>query len=70
MPASLQSLQLQGGPFDDDEVSEFEARPHYRQAVMLRRWDDEAKVPGLPVPPLEGYRKLLIATAICAGRGN
>jgi phosphonate degradation associated HDIG domain protein len=68
--ASLQSLQLQGGPFNHEEASEFEARPHYRQAVMLRRWDDEAKIPGLPVPPLGDYRELLLATAICAGPGN
>jgi len=60
-PASVQSLQLQGGPLNDREVSQFESRPHYREAVILRRWDDEAKVPGLPVPPLEGYRELLIA---------
>ena len=62
-PASIQSLELQGGPFRDDEVSEFESRTHYRQAVMLRRWDDEAKIPGLPAPPLEEYRELLIATS-------
>jgi len=68
--ASLQSLRLQGGPFNDVEASEFESRPHYRESLMLRRWDDEAKVPGLPVPPLEGYRELLIATAICGGHGN
>jgi len=61
--ASLKSLQLQGGPFDDDEVSQFESRPHYRQAVMLRRWDDEAKVPGLPVPSIGEYRELLIVTS-------
>jgi phosphonate degradation associated HDIG domain protein len=61
--ASIQSLQLQGGPFNDGEASQFESRPHYRESLMLRRWDDEAKVPGLPVPPLEGYRELLIATS-------
>jgi len=61
--ASLKSLQLQGGPFDDDEVSQFESRPHYRQAVMLRRWDDEAKVSGLPVPSIGEYRELLIVTS-------
>jgi phosphonate degradation associated HDIG domain protein len=61
--ASILSLGLQGGPFDDDEVRRFETLPHYREAVMLRRWDDEAKVPGLPVPSLEEYRELLVAAS-------
>jgi [1-hydroxy-2-(trimethylamino)ethyl]phosphonate dioxygenase len=60
-PASQQSLQLQGGPFNDDEASRFESLPHYREAVMLRRWDDEAKVPGLTVPSIEEFRELLVA---------
>jgi len=28
-------------------------------AVALRRWDDQAKVPDLEVPPAESYRSLL-----------
>jgi len=57
--ASLQSLALQGGPFNADEVLEFERMPWYRNAVQLRRWDDEAKTPGLKVPSLETYSQLL-----------
>ena len=45
-PASVQSLALQGGPFGQEEVQEFEANPHYAAAVSLRRWDDEAKIAG------------------------
>jgi phosphonate degradation associated HDIG domain protein len=59
-PASIQSLGLQGGPFSEDEASAFECLPRYREALQLRRWDDAAKVPGLPVPPLEEYRPLLL----------
>ena len=59
-PASVQSLALQGGPFNAAEAREFEARPWCRQAVQLRRWDDAAKQPGLAVPPLDEYRALLI----------
>jgi phosphonate degradation associated HDIG domain protein len=60
-PASVQSLGLQGGPFDHDEVAEFERNPHYREAVALRRWDDLAKVPRMQVAPLEHYRPRLAA---------
>ena len=55
-PASRQSLALQGGPFSEAEVQEFERHPFYREAVRLRRWDDAAKIPGLAVPGLEHYR--------------
>ena len=58
-PASIQSLELQGGPFDADEVAAFEAGEFARDAVRLRRYDDVGKVPGLPVPELESYRALL-----------
>jgi [1-hydroxy-2-(trimethylamino)ethyl]phosphonate dioxygenase len=57
--ASVESLALQGGPFTAEEAREFEALPYYREAVMLRRWDDRAKVPGMEVPGLESYRAIL-----------
>jgi gamma-butyrobetaine dioxygenase len=58
-PSSIQSLELQGGPFTAEEAQAFEALPHYREAVMLRRWDDDAKIPGMVVPALEDYRGIL-----------
>ena len=60
--ASRQSLALQGGPMTLEEIRAFEANPHHREAVRLRRWDDEAKVPGLEVPGLESYFGRLGAT--------
>ena len=42
-----------------EEVRQFEANPHFRDAVKLRRWDDLAKVPGMDVPPLDHYRPRL-----------
>jgi phosphonate degradation associated HDIG domain protein len=57
-PASIQSLELQGGPFSAEETRAFESEPYYREAVMVRRWDDEAKVPGLKVPGLDVYLDL------------
>jgi phosphonate degradation associated HDIG domain protein len=58
-PASVQSLQLQGGPFTEAEAHAFEEQPFAREAVRLRRWDDLAKVPGMPVPGLENYRAMI-----------
>jgi phosphonate degradation associated HDIG domain protein len=62
-PASIQSLRLQGGPMSPEQRKEFEALPHYREAVRLRKWDDQAKIPGLDVPGLDHYRRYLEESA-------
>jgi [1-hydroxy-2-(trimethylamino)ethyl]phosphonate dioxygenase len=66
-PASVQSLALQGGPFSDAEVHEFEDHRYFREAIRLRRWDDLAKIPGLEVPGLEHYRSKVEQAARPAG---
>ena len=60
-PASVLSLELQGGPYDDAEVAAFEASAYAQDAVRLRRYDDVGKVPGLETPGLEDYRGVLEA---------
>jgi phosphonate degradation associated HDIG domain protein len=60
-PASIRSLELQGGPFTFGEVEEFEQSPYAIDAVRLRRYDDAAKVPGLVTPELEHFRPFLEA---------
>jgi phosphonate degradation associated HDIG domain protein len=52
---SILSLELQGGPMTSEEVAAFESRPHFRDAVRLRRWDDQAKIIGLTTPDLEHF---------------
>jgi phosphonate degradation associated HDIG domain protein len=59
--ASLRSLRLQGGRFTPDEATRFRAHPHAEAAVVLRRLDEQAKVPGLPTPGLEHFRPFLEA---------
>lgn len=54
-PASVRSLELQGGPMNGDEVDEFEAGPHFAAAIALRRWDEGAKVSGKTTPGFEHY---------------
>ena len=62
-PASVLSLDLQGGPFDAGEIAQFEASPHASDAVRLRRYDDAAKVAGAVTPDLEHFRFALEAAA-------
>jgi len=53
--ASQQSLALQGGPFDAAAAADFRAAPGAEAAILLRRWDDEAKIVGLATPDLAHF---------------
>jgi len=55
-PASVRSLELQGGPFSEAEAAAFIARPHAHDALAVRRWDEQAKDPGAVTPGLGRYR--------------
>jgi phosphonate degradation associated HDIG domain protein len=57
--ASVNSLMVQGGPMNAEEVAAFEANPHYRDAVKLRLYDDDGKVEGLTIRPVSDYRATL-----------
>ncbi|WP_416896618.1 MAG: phosphonate degradation HD-domain oxygenase [Minwuia sp.] len=58
-PASVTSLEVQGGPFTGREAEYFLSRPYAQEAVSLRRWDDLAKDPGVQTPPVQHFRKYL-----------
>lgn len=60
-PASVLSLSLQGGPFDDADSAAFAALPHAAAAVELRRYDDEGKSAAAVTPTLEHFRAGLVA---------
>jgi phosphonate degradation associated HDIG domain protein len=60
---SKRSLTLQGGIFARADTDAFMAKPFAANAVRVRRWDDAAKVPGQPTPPLSHY---LAIAARCA----
>jgi phosphonate degradation associated HDIG domain protein len=56
---SKQSLEWQGGVFDDTAAAAFIAQPHAAAAARLRRYDDLAKVPHRATPSLEHYATVL-----------
>lgn len=41
--ASVQTLAIQGGPFNVEECLSFQALPYYEEALRLRLWDDHGK---------------------------
>lgn len=58
-PASVRSLQAQGGIIDAATCLELEAHPWFADAVRLRRWDDGAKDPAARVAEFGAYVGLL-----------
>jgi gamma-butyrobetaine dioxygenase len=60
---SVRTLSLQGGPMTAAEAAAFEALPHARDAVAVRRWDDRAKDPAVTPPGFAHFAPLLEALA-------
>ena len=58
---SVRTLSLQGGPMTAAEVAAFEALPFFRDAVAVRRWDDQAKDPAVTAPRFAHFVPLLAA---------
>ena len=52
---SVRSLSLQGGPMTPAEAQDFAALPGAAAAVRLRRFDEAAKIKGLPTPPVAHF---------------
>ena len=61
-PASVQSLQLQGGLMSMQERARFAAEHFAEEAIKLRRWDDEGKVIGMATPSLDHFERYLDAS--------
>ncbi len=60
-PASVRTLELQGGPMSASEIAAFRTQPFSAEAVRIRRWDDAGKQPGLATRALSEYRALIEA---------
>jgi [1-hydroxy-2-(trimethylamino)ethyl]phosphonate dioxygenase len=63
-PASVITLNLQGGAMAAHEVAGFEAERFHKDAVRVRQWDDQGKVAGLKTPGLSDYRSLIEELAV------
>ncbi|MFO0912251.1 MAG: HD domain-containing protein [Pirellulales bacterium] len=54
-PTSLQSFLDQGGEMSPAELAEFEREPGFREALLVRRWDDTAKESDRRTPELDDF---------------
>jgi phosphonate degradation associated HDIG domain protein len=62
-PASVLSLELQGGRFTPGQRRRFERRRFAADAIRLRRWDDAGKIADLGTPGLQHYWPMLSRVA-------
>lgn len=58
-PASRRSLELQGSRFSAAAAAAFIQQPYAKEAVQLRRWDDQAKVIDRVTPPIGHFVEAL-----------
>jgi predicted HD phosphohydrolase len=59
-PASLETLEHQGGVMNNEEAIAFENDPLFHQHIQMRNWDDQAKQVGLSLPDLEFIKQMAI----------
>ena len=53
--ASITTLEVQGGPMNDDEMAEFRQQAGHQLALKVRVYDDLGKEPQMQRPELEHY---------------
>jgi phosphonate degradation associated HDIG domain protein len=58
-PASLHTLELQGGLLSEDEANQFLDSTWAKAAISVRLWDDRAKVANMQVPGLLSYKSII-----------
>ena len=68
-PASVESLEVQGGIFDEDQARRFRREAYSDDAIKLRRWDEKAKNPDAETPPLDHFMAIAAAAATEAKQG-
>ena len=57
--ASVHSLDLQGGPMDDEEVAEFEKKPNLEQIIQVRYLDESGKRADMTTPPFSHFAPMV-----------
>ncbi|WP_276500832.1 phosphonate degradation HD-domain oxygenase [Terrimonas pollutisoli] len=58
--ASKKTLEYQGGKMGEEEAAAFEKDPLFTLIIQLRKWDEQAKIEGMPLPQLEYYHQLML----------
>ena len=62
--ASKISLNFQGGIMNDDEAKKFSSLKFYNEAIKVRKYDDDGKIPNVKIKDIEDYRDLISSQLI------
>ena len=62
--ASKVSLDLQGGVMNDDEAKKFSLLKYFKEAVKVREYDDDGKVPDIKMKKIDDYQELISSQLI------
>ena len=58
-PASVHTLNLQGGPMCVEEIDDFRSLAHLDAIIQVRFWDEASKIKDLPTPTFSHYAPVL-----------
>lgn len=56
--ASIETLNIQGGKMQKIEMEAFERTSQFKNSLLLRIWDDQAKIPNEHIPDLGFYYEI------------
>lgn len=62
--ASKVSLDLQGGFMTDDEAKKFSLLKYFEEAVKVRKYDDDGKIPDIKMKKIDDYQELISSQLI------
>ncbi|MFM7855457.1 MAG: HD domain-containing protein [Flammeovirgaceae bacterium] len=58
--ASRQTLEYQGGKMNEEEANAFENNPLFELSILMRKWDEEAKVVQIPLIEIEMIQQIAL----------
>jgi len=64
------SLKLQGGIMDEEEAQKFTSLKFYKDAIKLRKNDDDGKIPNIKMKKIDDYRNLITSQLINENNHN
>lgn len=58
-PASMQTLEWQGGPMDEVAIATFRQHPYFKEIIQVRLWDEEGKQTDMEMLPLQHFAAMI-----------
>lgn len=58
--ASRRTLDFQGGIMTVEEANAFEKDPLFSEIILMRRWDEQAKIQNKPMPDLNHFHNMIV----------